>query len=94
MTCLEGALDSEVRERVDARGRAQIDAAAMTAVATIRPAERHELLAPKAGATAPAVAGVDFQFGFIDELHLRFKPDWAKRPSIAGRLKKSFMGAT
>ncbi len=66
---LEGALDTEVRERVDARRRAQIDAAAMAAIAAIRPAERHELLAPEAGAAAPAVTGVGLQSCFIDEFH-------------------------
>src|SRR6185295_16206300 len=66
---LEGALDTKVREGVDPRRRTQVNAAAVAAIATVRPAEGHELLAPEAGATAPAVAGMGFQFGFVDELH-------------------------
>src|SRR5256886_9685305 len=42
---LEGALDAEIRQRIDPRGGAQVDAAAVAAVAAVRAAEGHELLA-------------------------------------------------
>jgi hypothetical protein len=67
---LEGALDAKVRERVDAGGGAQVDAAAVAAVATVGPAEGHELLAPEAGAATAAVAGLHPRLCLIDELHL------------------------
>ena len=66
---LEIALDTEVRERVDALGRAQPDAAAETAVTAVRAAERHELLAPETQAAAAAVTGLHAHLGFIDEFH-------------------------
>src|SRR6185295_7574888 len=63
------ALDAKVRQRVDAFGCAQIHAAAEAAITAIRPAEGHELLAPEADAATPAVAGVDVEASFVDELH-------------------------
>jgi hypothetical protein len=66
---LVGSLDAEIRERVDARRRPQIDAAAVAAVAAIRPAERNEFFAPKARAAAAAVAGLHLESCFVDEFH-------------------------
>ena len=65
----ERTLDAEVGQRVDALARAQSDAAAVAAVAAIRPAEGHELLAPETHAAASAVTGLDFDACFIDEFH-------------------------
>ena len=62
-------LHAEVRERVDAFARDEIDAAAVAAVAAVRPAARNELLAPEAHAAAAAGAGLDANVGFIDEFH-------------------------
>src|SRR6185437_4252299 len=66
---LEGALDAEVGEGVYPGGGAQEDAAAVAAVAAVRAAERHELLAPEAGAAPAAVAGLHPRPRLIDELH-------------------------
>ena len=62
-------LHAEVRERVDALARDEIDAAAVAAVAAVRAAARDELLAPKAHAAAAAGTGLDANVGFIDEFH-------------------------
>jgi hypothetical protein len=69
VTGLERALDAEVRERIDAGGRTQVDAASVAAIAAVRSAEGHELLAPEAGAAAPTVAGLDAQPSLVDESH-------------------------
>jgi len=66
---LEGALVAEVRERIEPLARNDVDAAAGAAVAAVRPAERDELLAAEADHAAPAVAGLDLDRGFVDELH-------------------------
>ena len=66
---LVGALDAKIGQRVDAGGGTQVDAAAVAAVAAVRAAQRHELLAPETGAAAAAVAGLHLQRGFIDEFH-------------------------
>ena len=65
----ERALDAEVGQRVDAVARAQRDAAAVAAVAAVRAAEGHELLAAETHAAAAAVAGLDFDACFVDEFH-------------------------
>src|SRR5271170_3998809 len=41
----------------------------MTAIAAIRATERGKFLAAKTHAAAAAVAGMYFEFGFVDELH-------------------------
>ncbi len=66
------AVITEVRERIDAFGADQVDVRALAAVAAVRPAERHELLATKAHRAAPAVAGLNLNSCFVDESH-----DWA-----------------
>src|SRR5207244_6849051 len=66
---LEGPLDAEIRQRIDPRGGAQVDAAAVAAVAAVRAAEGHELLAAETGAAAPAVAGLHARSRLIDEFH-------------------------
>ncbi len=60
---------TEVDQRVEVAVALRVDAAAPAAVAAVRPAERQELLAPKAHATGAAVAGRDIDGGFVDELH-------------------------
>ena len=65
----EGAHDAKVRQRVDAVLGAQRDAAAVAAIAAIRSAEGHELLAAEAHAAAAAVAGLDPDSCFVDEFH-------------------------
>ena len=66
---LEGPLDAKIRQRIDPRGGAQVDAAAVAAVAAVRAAEGHELLAAETGAAAPAVAGLHARSRLIDEFH-------------------------
>jgi hypothetical protein len=46
-----------------------VDGAAATAIATAGSAARDVLLAPERGDAVPALAGVDFDDGFVDELH-------------------------
>src|SRR6185437_12786298 len=69
MRGLESALNAEVRESIEARGRAQPHAATGAAIATIRSAARDEFLAPEARAAAAAVAGLNLNQGLVDELH-------------------------
>src|SRR5580658_1171678 len=64
-----GARDAKIRQGVHALHGLQIDAAAQTAVTAIGAAEGHEFLAAKAHAAAAAVAGLDLEFGFVDEFH-------------------------
>ena len=59
----------EVEERREAGVDAQHDVAAVAAVAAARPAARHVLLAPEAGAAVAAVAGLDADAHLVDELH-------------------------
>ena len=79
-------LHAEVRERVDALARDEIDAAAVAAVAAVRTAARDELLAPKADAAAAAGAGLDANVGFIDEFHASeaLASGETKKPRTAG----------
>ncbi len=65
----EFPLVAEIDQRVDALVGDQPDAAAGTAVTAVRSAERDELLAPEADAAVAAVAGMDFDGGFVDEFH-------------------------
>src|SRR5256885_15276924 len=65
----EGPLDAEIRQRIDARRGTQVDAAAVAAVAAVRAAEGHELLAAETGAAAPAVAGLHPRSRLIAEFH-------------------------
>jgi len=64
-----GSLDAEVGERVDARGGAQIDAAAVPAVPAVRAPQGHELLAPETGTASAAAAGLHLDPSLIDEFH-------------------------
>ena len=57
----------ERRQAVDARLGHHDDAAAVAAVAAVRPAARHVLLAAKAHAAVAAPAGFDFDGDAIDE---------------------------
>ena len=63
----EVLLETEVEEGVEVGARGQVDRAAVTAVAAIRAAARHELLAPEAHGAAAAVAGGDMDVYFVDE---------------------------
>ena len=65
----ERPLITEVGERVDARRADEIDVRALAAVAAVRPAKGHELLAAKAHGATPAVAGLDCDDCFVDESH-------------------------
>ena len=64
-----GSGDAKVRERVHPLDRLQVDAAAESAVAAVGSSEGHELLAPETHAAAAAVAGLNLELGFVDELH-------------------------
>jgi hypothetical protein len=66
---LEGAPVAEVGQRVESLVRDEVDAAAVAAVTAVRAPERDELLATEAHHAAPAVAGLDLDRGFVDELH-------------------------
>ena len=55
---LEVAAVAELQQRADARARLEVDAAAPAAVAAVRAALRHELLAPEAAGAVAAVAGL------------------------------------
>lgn len=71
---LEFPLVTEIDQRVEILVGQQPDAAAITAVAAIRPAERDELLATESHAAIAAIAGGDGDFDFIDELHGMLRP--------------------
>jgi hypothetical protein len=57
----------EVEERGHARRRFKYDVAAVAAVATVRPAARHEFFAPKAARAITTAAGCDMDADFIDK---------------------------
>src|SRR5690606_17740983 len=65
----EALLVAEVDQGIEVLRRLQPHAAAVAAVAAVRPAERDELLAPESHAAVAAVAGGDGDFGFVDEFH-------------------------
>ena len=67
--CLVAARESEVDQRVEVAVAHREHAAAAPAVATVRAAERQELLAPKTHAAVAALAGHDFDRGFVDKFH-------------------------
>src|SRR5262249_30662892 len=67
----ERALVAKGAGGVQASGGDEPDTAAVAAVAAAGPAERNEFLAPEADAAVAAVAGVDGDFGFVDEFHGR-----------------------
>ncbi len=80
---------AEVDERVDVAVGHREDAATATAVATVGATEGHKFLAPHRCAAIAAVAGDDFNSGFVDELHddlpwcsdrkARARPGWQGR---------------
>src|SRR5690606_34624903 len=72
----EPLLVAEVDQGVEVLRRLQPHAAAVAAVATVRPAERDELLAPETDAAVAAVSGGDGDFGFVDEFHWIGIGDW------------------
>ena len=63
------ALVAKVDQGVEALVRDEPDAAAVAAVAAVRPAERDGFLATETHATVAAVAGMYGNFGFVDEFH-------------------------
>jgi hypothetical protein len=65
----ELALVAEVDQGVEVLVGHQPHRAAITAIAAIRPAQRDELLAPKAGTAIAAIAGGHADFCFVDEFH-------------------------
>jgi hypothetical protein len=65
--CFVVFLIPEVEERGHARRRFKHDIAAVAAVATVRPAARHELFAPKTACAVAAAAGFDMDTDFIDK---------------------------
>ena len=62
-------LELEVEQRRQAGVDDEHDVAAVAAVAAVRSAVRLILLAQEADTAAPAVAGVDMHFRFVDEFH-------------------------
>src|SRR6267143_4637014 len=63
------ALEAEVEERSEALVRFEDDVAAVPAVAPRRPSPRRVLLPPERHRARAAVACLDEDFGFVDELH-------------------------
>jgi hypothetical protein len=60
-------LVAEVEERGHARRCFKDDIAAVAAIATIRPAARHEFFAPKTARAVAAAAGSDLNTDFVDK---------------------------
>src|SRR5579859_4131031 len=60
-------IETEMHQRVVALAGLHDDVATLAAVAARRSAARDELLAPEGHAAVSAVAGFDFDFGFVDE---------------------------
>ena len=60
-------VEAEVDEGVAVGIRDEVDRAAGAAVAAVRPAARHELLATEAERAAPAVPGLHVDVGFVNE---------------------------
>ena len=65
----EMLLVAVVDERVQPLDRLGDHVAALAAVAAVRPAELHELLAPEADAATAAAAGADLHPRMVEELH-------------------------
>jgi hypothetical protein len=65
--CFIVFLVAEVEERGHARRRFKHDIAAVPAVATVRPATRHEFFATKTAGAVAAAAGFDMDTDFIDK---------------------------
>src|SRR5690606_20937515 len=66
---LIGARHPEIRQGIDAFGGHQKHAAAIAAVAAIRPAQRNEFFAPETDTAVPAVAG-QYAYGcFVKKFH-------------------------
>ena len=63
----EAFLEAVIEERVEVGVCDDVDRAAVAAVAAVRAAARHELLAAEAHRAAPAVAGRDVDVYFVDE---------------------------
>ena len=62
----------------------QVHAAAEPAIAAIGTAEGHKLFTPKTDAAAAAVAGLDLEFGFVDEFHRVDSTERARRTNKKG----------
>ena len=72
-----GAMDTRVAvldQRVHIAVRHRVDASAAPAVAAAGTALGNVLLAPEGGDAVPALAGVDFDAGFVDEFHFIRQP--------------------
>jgi hypothetical protein len=65
--CFVMFLVPEVEERGHTRRRFKHDITAVAAVATVRPAARHEFFAPKTACAVAAAAGFDMDTDFIDK---------------------------
>src|SRR5688572_7961075 len=83
--------DAEVGQGVDAIQRAQRNAAAVASIATVRPAEGHELLAPEAHAATAAVARLDANVCLVHELHA-FEPSSCIPRTLSGAAPHHFQG--
>ena len=60
-------LEAEIEEGVEVGVRDEVDRSAGPAVAAVRAAARHELLAPEAHGAAAAVPGRDMDIDFVDK---------------------------
>ena len=65
----EFAIVAVAEQRIVVRIRFQVNAAAVAAVAARRPAARHKFLAAERNAAVAAVAGLNVDFGFVNEHH-------------------------
>ena len=90
-----GAVDARIAvidERVDVAVGHCVNAAAVATVAAVRAAAGHELLPPEMGDPVPALAGVDFDPGFVDEFHGRIRVRLARQIKKPYRVDRAFPG--
>jgi len=62
-------LVAQIQECRELRIGQRNDVSTLSTIATVGAAARNKLFTPEANATAPAVAGDDTDFDFIDKLH-------------------------
>src|SRR5581483_5402196 len=85
------AAEADVLERAEVVARLDAHAAALAAVATVRSALRHELLAPKGDGAGAAIAGLRGELGSVDHReqgtgNREQRRDWAACMAILRRM--------
>jgi hypothetical protein len=69
----EGALEAEVDQGVEVAVGDGVNVAALAAVAAVRAAHRDVFFAAEGGGAVTAVAGDDFNTGFVEKFHGCFR---------------------